>query len=106
MGTLNPDPASPARLEARLADAGARARSLNGSPSPYGLMSSPAAHVLPPQRAVQGQGRRSGTRPLPSYGASVQRPSRAIQPRARFPAQFPMHQQAAGPPSRKSMMNE
>ena len=93
MGTLNPDPASPARLEARLADAGARARSLNGSPSPYGLMSSPAAHMLPPQRAVQGQGRRSGTRPLPSYGASVQRPSRAIQPRARFPAQFPVHQQ-------------
>ena len=101
MGTLNPDPASPARLEARLADAGARARSLNGSPSPYGLMSSPAAHMLPPQRAVQGQGRRSGTRHLPSYGASVQRPSRAIQPRARFPAQFPVHQQVHQPRARQ-----
>ena len=98
MGTLNPDPASPARLEARLADAGARSRSLNGSPSPYGLMGSPAAHMLPPQRAVQGDRRRSGARPLPSYGTSVQRPSRASQPRARFPTQFPVHQQVHQPP--------
>ena len=101
MGTLNPDPASPARLEARLADAGARSRSLNGSSSPYGLMSSPAAHMLPPQRAAQGQGRRSGSRPLPSYGTSVQRPSRASQPRARFPTQFPVHQQVHQPRARQ-----
>ena len=102
MGTLNPDPASPARLEARLADAGARSRSRNGAPSPYGLMSSPAAHMLPPpQRAVQGAGRCSGARPLPSYGTSVQRPSRASQPRARFPTQFPVHQQVHQPRARQ-----
>ncbi len=93
-GTLHPDPASPSRLEARLADAGAR-RPLTGGASPYGAFAGGG------QRPGQGAGRRSGGggRPLPSqYGtAPLQRPSRRGQPQARFPSQFPVHQQVHQP---------
>ena len=98
-GTLNPDPASPARLEARLADAAVRPRGPAGGGaghSPYGALDqSGQARQFAASRLQQHRAPRASQAQRAS--AAVQRPSQRGQPRARFPSQFPVHQQVHHP---------